>query len=42
MVEKLFRLKSMMRTPKGKSLAIERDRFMQTFVDQIDREFSVI
>ncbi|CAO3656508.1 unnamed protein product [Mucor fragilis] len=40
--EKLFRLKSMMRTPKGKSLAIERDRFMQTFVDQIDREFSVI
>lgn len=41
-VEKLFRLKSMMRTPKGKSLAIERDRFMQTFVDQIDREFSII
>lgn len=41
-IEKLFRLKSMMRTPKGKSLAIERDRFMQTFVDQIDREFSVI
>jgi uncharacterized protein len=32
----------MMRTPKGKSLAIERDRFMQEFVKQVNDEFNLI
>jgi uncharacterized protein len=39
--EKLFRLKTMMRTSKGKALALERDRFMEDFVDQIHREFNI-
>lgn len=39
--EKLFRLKTMMRTPKGKALAIERDRFMQIFVQQVNDEFEM-
>lgn len=40
-LEKLFRLKTMMRTPKGKALAIERDRFMQLFVQQVNDEFEM-
>lgn len=40
-IEKLFRLKTMMRTARGKALAIERDRFMQSFVDQIDKEYNI-
>ncbi|KAI8378930.1 hypothetical protein BD560DRAFT_324671 [Blakeslea trispora] len=40
--EKLFKLKSMMRTAKGKALAQERDLFMQQFVQQIEREFMSI
>ncbi|KAI8090267.1 uncharacterized protein B0P05DRAFT_530086 [Gilbertella persicaria] len=40
--EKLFKLKSMMRTPKGKALAVERDQFMQLFVQQIEKEFKSI
>lgn len=31
----------MMRTPKGKALAIERDRFMQIFVQQVNDEFEM-
>ncbi|KAI8335637.1 hypothetical protein EDC96DRAFT_524622 [Choanephora cucurbitarum] len=40
--EKLFKLKSMMRTPKGKTLAHDRDVFMQQFVQQIEKEFASI
>lgn len=40
-IEKLFRLKTMMRTARGKVLANERDRFMQSFVDQIDKEYNI-
>jgi HD superfamily phosphodiesterase len=29
----------MMRTTRGKALAIERDQFMQLFVDQVENEF---
>ncbi|KAI7901001.1 uncharacterized protein BX663DRAFT_515971 [Cokeromyces recurvatus] len=36
--EKLFNLKSLMRTSKGKELATERHRFMQQFVHQIQLE----
>ncbi|KAI9471873.1 MAG: hypothetical protein EXX96DRAFT_582058 [Benjaminiella poitrasii] len=36
--EKLFKLKLLMRTPKGRQLAIERHEFMQQFVNQIQQE----
>ncbi|GAA5810713.1 hypothetical protein MFLAVUS_004139 [Mucor flavus] len=39
--EKLFRLKSMMRTSRGKALATERNEFMHKFVDQIENEFNL-
>lgn len=37
--EKLFLLKSMMRTPTGKELAEKRDQFMRQFVHQIQEEY---
>ncbi|KAG1463596.1 hypothetical protein G6F46_003021 [Rhizopus delemar] len=40
--EKLFKLKTMMRTRKGKALAIKRDEFMKTFVDQINEEYNLL
>lgn len=36
--EKLFKLKDLMATEKGKELARERDEFMRTFVDQFYHE----
>ncbi|KAF7727213.1 hypothetical protein EC973_007911 [Apophysomyces ossiformis] len=39
--EKLFRLKSMMRTPTGKAMAEERDQFMRLFVKQIEAEYDL-
>ncbi|KAG0163705.1 hypothetical protein DFQ28_003231 [Apophysomyces sp. BC1034] len=40
--EKLFRLKSMMRTSKGKAMAEERDQFMRLFVKQIENEYDLL
>lgn len=36
--DKLFKLKNLMNTSKGKVLAIERHEFMTIFLDQLDRE----
>ncbi|KAI8880804.1 hypothetical protein K501DRAFT_254329 [Backusella circina FSU 941] len=40
--EKLFKLKDMMRTPKGKSLALERHQFMELFVSKVNDEYNMI
>jgi uncharacterized protein len=40
-IEKLFKLKDMMRTPKGKSLALERHQFMKLFVSKVNEEYNV-
>ncbi|KAI7871723.1 hypothetical protein BDF14DRAFT_1718343 [Spinellus fusiger] len=40
--EKLFRLKTMMRTEKGKIMAEERDRFMRVFVQQVEDEYNLL
>lgn len=40
--EKLFKLKTMMRTERGKELAIQRDNFMQLFVKQINDEYNLL
>ncbi|KAI8982206.1 hypothetical protein BDF20DRAFT_865612 [Mycotypha africana] len=39
--DKLFKLKSMIRTAKGSELAIERHNFMLTFVQQIEKEIEL-
>ena len=36
--DKLFKLKNLMNTSKGKTLAIERHEFMIIFLDQLKRE----
>lgn len=38
-IEKLFKLKSMMRTPTGQKMAEKRHQFMHDFVDQIQQEY---
>ncbi|KAI9006649.1 hypothetical protein CLU79DRAFT_824388 [Phycomyces nitens] len=40
--EKLFRLKTMMRTERAKVMAEERDRFMRLFVQQTENEFNML
>ncbi|KAI9302495.1 hypothetical protein BJ944DRAFT_118898 [Cunninghamella echinulata] len=39
--EKLFRLYSMLRTPKGKELGKQRHEFMQLFVNQVTKEYDM-
>ncbi|CAO3702815.1 unnamed protein product [Rhizopus stolonifer] len=40
--EKLFKLQNMMRTNKGKQMAIKRSEFMKQFVDQINEEYNLL
>jgi HD superfamily phosphodiesterase len=41
-IEKLFKLKDMMRTSKGKSLALERHQFMELFVSKVNEEYNLL
>lgn len=40
-VEKLFRLRSLMRTKRGREMAEERDRFMREFVARVEKEYEM-
>ena len=39
-LEKLFKLKDLMRTESGKAVALERHCFMQAYVDQFVKEWN--